>query len=65
MDRDCFGAQGAPRNDRANLIGICSKTLRRIECPYRRQGAVEPLDLDDRQLPGAALRQFRCARVAR
>jgi hypothetical protein len=23
MGRDCFVAQGAPRNDGANLIGIC------------------------------------------
>ena len=24
MGRDCFVAQSAPRNDNANLIGICS-----------------------------------------
>jgi hypothetical protein len=63
MDPDCFGAQGAPRNDSANLIGICSRTLRRIECLYRRQWAFEALDLDYSELSGAALGHLRCAGV--
>ncbi len=40
-----------------------SELLRRIERLYRRQWAVEPLDLDYSELSGAALRQFRCAGV--
>ena len=42
-----------------------SEFQRRIECLYRRQWAVEPLDFDHGELSGAALRQFRCAGVAR
>jgi hypothetical protein len=26
IDVHCFAAQGAPRNDSADLIGICSRT---------------------------------------
>src|SRR5690348_1147106 len=37
----------------------------RIECSYRRQRAVEPLDLDYRELSGAALCELRRAGVAR
>src|SRR5215472_7736647 len=37
---------------------------RRIERSHRRQRAIEPLDLDYRELSSAALRQFRCAGVS-
>src|SRR5215467_9889213 len=38
---------------------------RRVVCRDRRQGAVEPLDLDKTELTGAALREPRGAGVAR
>src|SRR5215469_2600823 len=53
------------RRTRRRLLTGLLRGAGRIECFYWRQWAVEALDLHRRELPDAALRQFRGAGVAR